>query len=381
MSTDSQDRLSDIRALDDQDPSSDSGMNLLAGSPCLPPGLRSPAQSPSYTGFRSPQSPCTSGFRSPGNLAPPTVKDSVKDSTNMGERAPLRERRNSSSGKENVLNKGLGSPGPLPTGVNKGLGSPGPISAGVSGEPATARVPKPIDVYNFEASTPNPRREKDLDSYTDSSSPEHCEAEPSRVRASLAFYQGARLATSEEVPYSEVESQTLDGPDQELDKPEVDRPEPDRGPSMFRPAGMLRVNPTQRTLALAPPEGFGIARGPLALSPGYKFDHQSGGSTCSSCVSSPIILQSESQCFTYSVRRYIETYGVVRPDSPVDMEGKLYTIFYFICVTHSRFTTFLYVQVLVLSYIIIFVCTVHNLHPSHSYVEKVYYAKGVLFFL
>ena len=94
-----------------------------------------------------------------------------------------------------------------------------------------------------------------------------------------------------------------------------------------KPTGFLRVqtrdtsslglalNRTLPGLSLLSPDSF--SRG-LCMSPGYG----AGSSTCSSCVSSPIILQSDSQCFTYSVRKYADAYG--RPDSPSagDFEGK-----------------------------------------------------------
>ncbi len=76
-------------------------------------------------------------------------------------------------------------------------------------------------------------------------------------------------------------------------------------------------------LTLIPPESLPLSKNfPFSPGCGGKFEAAAGSSTCSSCVSSPIILQSDSQCFTYSVRRYVESYG--RPESPtVDVEGIL----------------------------------------------------------
>ena len=92
-----------------------------------------------------------------------------------------------------------------------------------------------------------------------------------------------------------------------------------------KPTGFLRVqtrdtsslglalNRTLPGLSLLSPDS-----NRLCMSPGYG----AGSSTCSSCVSSPIILQSDSQCFTYSVRKYFDSFG--RPESPstIDIEGK-----------------------------------------------------------
>ena len=59
--------------------------------------------------------------------------------------------------------------------------------------------------------------------------------------------------------------------------------------------------------------------------PGFPFSpafskQSSNSSACSSCVSSPVVLQNDSQCFTYSARRYVENNS--DPNLPVDAEGK-----------------------------------------------------------
>ena len=216
---------------------------------------------------------------------------------NEARMAAIRERR-PSFGKENILNNN-----------NKQLCSPSVAdTASTSG---SAKHNCALDVYNFEGSTPK----KEDDDYFECAS-----VVPSgSVRATLSFHEGARMhVPSEEINLFQNES--LDSQDA-LDKAGL----------FEKPTPILRMQPTFSSnfagntskpftnLSLMTGDTFGLGKA-LCISPGYS--KKGGSSTCSSCVSSPIILQSDSQCFTYSVRRYMESYGPPRPDSPIDIEGK-----------------------------------------------------------
>ena len=176
-----------------------------------------------------------------------------------------------------------------------------------------------IDVYNFDSGTPN----KDDDSIDYLEVPlsinEGSGPIPRPACSTLSFthlHQGANVqSSSEDVQDIPVSTET-----------------DDKLTIFEKPNTILRLqirdgvsaSHSPRTfagLSIVSPDIISLGRG-LALSPGYsKFD-RGGSSTCSSCISSPIILQNESQCFTYSVRRYMEAVSSTqRPDSPVDLEG------------------------------------------------------------
>jgi len=241
----------------------------------------------------------------------------------------------------------------------------------------------PFDVYNFEGSTP--KRDEDnggessdyfprtSECFATSTDPSTSEAvnytgtngggmAPSRASARsvpgyrLGSYRlgGARLRGGEaHTVASAVGSQNLAGFDEfqfveTTNDDDNDKPTPRGGcfekPSTLLPA-RLQVRGengiTQRllpNLSFASPSselymvsrggwggaaGAGGCSGNMALSPGYGRLDQGGSSTCSSCISSPIILQNESKCFTFSIRRYVETSVTAnpRPESPADGEG------------------------------------------------------------
>ena len=184
-----------------------------------------------------------------------------------------------------------------------------------------------IDVYNFDSGTPN----KDDDSIDYLEVPlsinEGSGPLPRPACSTLSFthlHQGANVqSSSEDVQDIPVSTET-DDKQTIFEKPNTilrlqirDGVSASHSPRTF--AG----------LSIVSPDIISLGRG-LALSPGYsKFD-RGGSSTCSSCISSPIILQNESQCFTYSVRRYMEAVSSTqRPDSPVDLEGT--PLIYLIC--------------------------------------------------
>ena len=168
-----------------------------------------------------------------------------------------------------------------------------------------------VDVYSFDCGTPPGSVAEPLGS----------PGGGGRVRAALfpAAHQSARLgpAPDEDLALfpakSDSDSDNPASPTPRLDAV-FQKPHDPRGPPTT-PRGVL----TLASLTLVPP-GDAVASAPprsIAFSPGVT----AGSSTCSSCVSSPIILHSESQCFTYSVRRYVEAIGV--PESPfVDVEGE-----------------------------------------------------------
>ena len=304
MSVDSHERFSDARVSSDVEMApTEPLMNLLVHSPC----------SSGTVLYRNPPTP--------------------KDTTNVGgvimeHRTPaaLRE-RHASTGKENVgMVKQLGSPPPVSE-VGTGGGGGGGGGTPRHETPPSARPHRSLDVYNFEGGTP--KKEEEPGDYPD---PDSTSTSPraGSVRATLSFssfQRGARMRNSSE------EINLLHG-DTLLDSQPLEELIDDKSADHFeKPSGIPRShvgvreppsNPQRAfttNLSLVPPDSFGLGKA-MAISPGYgKFD--TGSSTCSSCVSSPIILQSESQCFTYSVRRYVDSFGQGRPDSPIDIEGEL----------------------------------------------------------
>ena len=243
------------------------------------------------------QSPPSAGLLRNSNGAP----SMPKDATNTPDlRQPAARERHSSTGKENLMNKQLGSP-----------------KASTENSPHTSRTHRSLDVYSFEGFTPK----KDQQGDSVASSADSVPSTPTgraalRTTLGLACQQGAQVlnGTSGEIslqPHENMDSQSLEDPD-----------------IFEKPAGVLRLQTRESPGSTAsprvgslmsPPDSFPFPKG-LCFSPGYgKFE--GGSSTCSSCMSSPIILQSDSQCFTYSVRRYIDCYSA-RPDSPVDVEGE-----------------------------------------------------------
>ncbi|KAK2152086.1 hypothetical protein LSH36_340g06043 [Paralvinella palmiformis] len=279
MSLDSHERLSDAKPLEDVcEFSTEPLLNVLGGSPCSNPG---PHRTPS------------------------TPKDATNNPTEVQMRSPPFRERHASTGKENLLSVSLGSPSDSAS--------------------STARLTRSLDVYNFEGSTP--KKEEDsgtegfCDTGPDSDGSGSLPVKPVRTTLSFTgFQQGARMQNTTE----EILLQNASMDSQPLVDLEENGPfeKPSAIPRLQNRESASTTHGTQRclsALSLIPPESLSFGKG-LALSPGYGKWEQGGSSTCSSCVSSPIILQSESQCFTYSVRRYIESYNLGRPDSPVDVE-------------------------------------------------------------
>ena len=277
MSVDSHERMSDVKLLEDVcDFSTEPLLNVLGGSPCS---------------------------NSAPHRTPSTPKDATNNPSEVQMRTPPFRERHTSTGKENLLSVPLGSP--------------------VAPSTNTAHLARSLDVYNFEGSTPKKEEDSGTEAFYDTGpdSDSSGTVAPKPLRTTLSFtglQQGARIpSTTEEILF---QSENMDS--QPLDS--LGKTDP-----FEKPSGIPRRDPTttsvnsQRSLSalsLIPPETLSFGKS-LAVSPGYGKWEQ--GSTCSSCVSSPIILQSESQCFTYSVRRYVESYSVARPDSPIDVEGRI----------------------------------------------------------
>ena len=246
------------------------------------------------------QSPSSNGVvcRTPGT--PKDATNTQSSQLHLDHRTPIMRERHASTGKENQL--------------SKQLGSPKACTEVMAGQPS--RNLRAMDVYNFEGFTPK----KSGDSTEVQS---ECLPRTS-LRHSLVFQQGSRMHNGNTDEIS-LQNDSLDSqPLEDIEKSAL----------FEKPVGVLRIqnreSPGNNTLPkstslLSPSEGFSLGKG-LCISPAYgKFE--GGSSTCSSCVSSPIILQSDSQCFTYSVRRYIDFYNVGRPDSPTDhgdVEGKIW---------------------------------------------------------
>ena len=183
-----------------------------------------------------------------------------------------------------------------------------------------------LDVYNFEGTTPK-KDELDSGDYLPSCS------QPTRVRATLSFSglpQSASLGSEPRHAGSSIDSEgfclmqsdSLDSsPLEDLDRHGDSMDVFQKPTNVVRlrdPLGIATPSRSLPGLTLIPPENLPLSK-TISISPGCGRLDTGGSSTCSSCVSSPIILQSDSQCFTYSVRRYVEYFG--RPESPVDVEG------------------------------------------------------------
>ena len=174
------------------------------------------------------------------------------------------------------------------------------------------------DIYTFEG-TPTPTKEDSDTGESENSS----EKPPKSVRSTLSFSKfppGANVSAESEEIYlfpGDLETSV------ELGRPETPK-------EIFdKPAHPVRMQPRDLNSSSNPCNPFSIEMLPfgktLTISPGCgKIDQGDWSSTCSSCVSSPVILQNDSQCFTYSVRRYVEVHGVARPDSPTnEIEGEI----------------------------------------------------------
>lgn len=253
---------------------------------------------------------------------PPTPKDTTNIQSVSDHRPPqpLREKQ---LGKENqniretVLGRNMGSPTSSQQqspGTDFMIPSPGGRQPADS-TTASNRLTRSLDVYNFEGNCVTPKKEEDHTDIYGEHSP-HSSAKISTVRNGLSHPEGARMqnntpVNSDEIclPNSSMGSQPLQdvSDDSMFEKPHM---LPSRhGPTLnclhsptgsTRPYGNLTlVSPPQ-----TPQENFTLARG--LCSPGHKYDTCS--STCSSCISTPLILQNDSKCFTYSVRRYVECY-------------------------------------------------------------------------
>jgi len=213
----------------------------------------------------------------------------------------------------------------------------------------------PLDVYNFEGSTPKKEDEgESSDCLSFEANPSGSKSsvglQDAVVRAScvLKRYNPSRCTSSDDLAPSRTSSDDLAGLDEfpidEMSGSESEastavsdtKPDKFEKPCSFhrlqmRPDGVTivpqRLLPNLSLLGPSSSELYVIRSGgslAMAMSPGYggRFDH-GGSSTCSSCISSPIILQNESKCFTYSIRRYVESTSIARPESPVDVEEDL----------------------------------------------------------
>lgn len=199
------------------------------------------------------------------------------------------------------------------------------IDSGYRHEASSSKNYKsPYDVYNFDAGTP---KKDECDEFEMG---ESASCSQGRIRTSLSFtgMQPSASMGNEQQTEIQLQGDNLDGPslDDAMCKPshldvfqkpaDVLRPQGPREPLVSTNNTPGRVLPG---LTLIPPDNFNLGK-TLTISPGYSGKLDGGSSTCSSCVSSPIILQSDSQCFTYSVRRYVEYFS--GRDSPVEAEGK-----------------------------------------------------------
>ena len=263
-------------------------------------------------------SPPSSGYRFTPKDTTNVTSPNDRESRHPGH---LRERRVSSTGKENQLSKSLGSPLGPNTDSNR--------------LDTSNRSSRSMDVYNFEAHTTTPKKEAESDSgeFIEVMSDHAGSSYRSTVRTSLSYPQGAKMQNISSASHEEINlMQQLESIDSQESTPAVVATDLDKSDPFEKPTALPRLsaardstssrdNSNNRTayssLSLVPPE----APHPLTktlCSPGYlKYD--TGSSTCSSCVSSPIILQSDSQCFTYSVRRYIDQFGL---EGPIDVEGR-----------------------------------------------------------
>ena len=263
------------------------------------------------------QSPFSnSAIPSSGSHTPTTAHFSLHVPGSKDVSQNVRE-RHTSSGKEN-----------LPSSPN--------IEANTSGtavrhDTPNAKLHKAMDVYNFEGSTPK-REEPEVGSTPGDVVPS-LGSPNGRVRAALfpSVQQSARMSqnvTPEDLNFVQ-DTELSDEEEENRNRSSSGRQDvfqKPQDPTGFKLMTRDVVTGTSRTLSsltLIPPDNVPIGKNFAAFSSGCtKFEQATGSSTCSSCVSSPIILQSESQCFTYSVRRYIEPFG--RPESPViDVEGTI----------------------------------------------------------
>lgn len=286
--------------------------------------------------------PCS--LPSPSHSAVQRSHPMPKDTTNTSSShvpEPYSRDKHLSTGKENLLNRQLGSPPNSSDNSDRTLGrllettvvhgSRHDTTSNVRHETSSSNRllhKTSLDVYNFEGGTPK----KDDDTSEFPEVPFVLDASGSRqavrsVRTTLsltAFHQGAQTNCNSEEIDGLLDFQTVSDSEEQnkiFGKPSlIPRLQSKDGVTSW--ASTVSSQPRLLSgISILSPDVIGIGRG-MALSPGFgKFD-QGGSSTCSSCISSPIILQNESQCFTYSVRRYIECPGNQRPESPVDFEGK-----------------------------------------------------------
>ena len=276
---------------------------------------------------------------------PPTPKDATNTSSShvasggSGASEHRLRDRHISTGKENQLNKQIGSPPPTSD-----------SSGGAAAIRHDNRLHRsPIDVYNFEGGTPK----KDDETSGDCADTSHDPAStggastmtvrPVRTTLSFSGYQqGARMQTGAEDVDGLIESaHTLDDLERKVDVFEKPNLIPrlqlqlrsDGLPvNIFSVISQRSSGPPSHVVAPADLLLFGSSRGGLSLSPGYHHGG-TGSSTCSSCISSPIILQNESQCFTYALRRYIDSVEVAYQEAAADIEGRQFLGFHLILVS------------------------------------------------
>ena len=262
------------------------------------------------------------------NSANPTPTAHFSLHVPSGKDSQSARERHSSTGKENVLNS------PTSAEVNTNA---------VRHETPNAKLHKAMDVYNFEMTTPK-KDEPETGDVMDIMDIQNIGSPSGRVRAALfaGVQQSARMQNVSEDLNLFQDTELSDDEDGRSSRCDVFQKPHDPAYKLMN----RDVAGTSRSLSgltLIPPDNVPIGKN-FAFSPGCsKFEQATGSSTCSSCVSSPIILQSESQCFTYSVRRYIEPYG--RPESPtIDVEGMSYFAPYSVL-----FLTFVKLEVLACS--------------------------------
>lgn len=305
----------------DEDSLMDSG-SLLAS--CLPSGL----SSPSHSAFQQ--------------RSHPIPRDATNTSNCYVHELSLRD-KHPFAGKENLLNKQQGSSHSSCDNGDRSVGRFCDSFHGNRHDPASNNLSSgrllmyktSLDVYNFEAGTP--KKEEDSSGESSGAPVAHdysgaCQPVRS-VRPALSLtscHLGTHVRSSSEerelvfqsAPYVEDKCDVHDV----FEKPcLISR-------LQSRDAAPLTVTASTQPrilggLSILSTDSTAISRG-ISLSPGFgKFEY-CGSSTCSSCISSPIVLQDEAQCFTYSVRRFVESPGNQRPESPVDLEGKAHRLFH-----------------------------------------------------
>ena len=239
--------------------------------------------------------------------SPPTPKDATNSSSIENR---VFNKQTSVQGKENqigdsVLFRAAGSP-PASTSTTE-------LNQSTSHTDPVSNIPSiSTDVYNFDDRSPPPLT-RDEDSALVESDTLRLSAGYSNRKGSPSqrLYKRQWHINTHEAQVTHVASAVpdkVDGETSPFERPTL-LPSRHSKDSCLSPtrsfSGLTLLSP------LTPEGGYRSLQ-----SPGVKLET---GSTCSSCISTPIIVQSDSQCFTYSVRRYVEPCTL--PDAPVDVEG------------------------------------------------------------